>query len=96
MRVECQFFGPLRDEVGEKTVERDLPPDATVGDLVRDLTAEFDVVGERILADGDGGDEVPEDINVTVDGRNVRQRNGLATELTEGATVRFAPPVVGG
>ncbi|MFB6156666.1 MAG: ubiquitin-like small modifier protein 1 [Haloferacaceae archaeon] len=92
MRVECHFFGPLRDAVGTKTVARELPAGATVADLVRDLAAEFDAVEERVL----DGDEVGEDVNVTVDGRNVRQREGAATELSDGATVRFAPPVVGG
>jgi molybdopterin synthase sulfur carrier subunit len=93
MRVECEFFGPFRDAVGAKTVERDLPAGATVEDLARDLAAEFDAVGERVLG-ADGG--VADDANVTVDGRNVRQLDGAATGLSDGATVRFAPPVVGG
>jgi len=93
MRVECNFFGPFRGAVGAKTIERDLPEGATVADLAAALADEFDELSEAIVA-ADGG--LADGINVTVDGRNVRQLDGGATPLADGATVRFAPPVVGG
>jgi len=93
MRVECTFYGPLREAAGHKTLERDLAADATVADLVADLVAEFDDFEESLLGtDGQLGDSV----NVTVDGTNVRQLAGEETELADGDIVRFAPPVVGG
>jgi molybdopterin synthase sulfur carrier subunit len=92
MQVECHFFGPFRDDVGAKTVERSLPAGATVEDLVSNLARDFPRVTDRVIDDG----EVATSANVTVDGRNVRQRDGVHTPLADGATVRFAPPVVGG
>jgi len=93
MRIECNFFGPFRDAVGAKTVERELPDGATVADLAAALADEFDGL-DGAITDADGG--LADGINVTVDGRNVRQLEGGATPLSDGVTVRFAPPVVGG
>lgn len=93
MRVECNFFGPFRGAVGAKTVERELPAGATVADLAAVLADEFDELSEAIVNE-DGG--LADGINVTVDGRNVRQLEGESTPLADGVTVRFAPPVVGG
>ncbi|MEF8841120.1 MAG: ubiquitin-like small modifier protein 1 [Haloarculaceae archaeon] len=93
MNVELRCFGPVRDAVGAKTAERELPEGATVGDLLADLVADAPEL-EGQLADGSG--EVSESINVTVEGQNVRQLDGAATTLAEGDVVRIAPPVVGG
>lgn len=93
MQVECTFFGPLRESAGTRTVEQELPGDATVDDLVDRLAAEFDEFGEQVV-DEDGG--LSEAVNVTVDGRNVRQLDGEDSPLEDGATVRFAMSVVGG
>jgi molybdopterin synthase sulfur carrier subunit len=87
------LFGPLRETVGRKTVGLTLPEGATVAALVAELSESHPAVGREIRAD-DGG--VADGVNVTVDGRNVRQREGGATPLTDGAIVRLAPPVVGG
>lgn len=93
MRVECNFFGPLRGAVGAKTVEREVSEDATVTDLAAALADEFEELRGTVLRE-DGG--LADGINVTVDGRNVRQLEGGSTPLSDGDTVRFAPPVVGG
>ena len=93
IQVECAFFGPLRETVGRKTVETTLSEDATVAALVAELSASHPAVGREVRAEDGGG---ADGVNVTVDGRNVRQREGLATPLADGTTVRFAPPVVGG
>ncbi len=93
MRVDCTFFGPLREPVGEKTVVRELPEGATVADLVDRLVEEFDGLAPHLVAE-DGG--VPANSNVTIDGRNVRQLDGMDSRLEDGATVRFATSVVGG
>jgi molybdopterin synthase sulfur carrier subunit len=93
MNVELRCFGPVRDAVGARTTERDLPEGATVGDLLSELAAESaDLEGQLLNESGEVGDS----INVTVEGRNVRQLDGAATTLTDGDVVRIAPPVVGG
>ena len=93
MRVECEFFGPLRDVIGTKTIRQELSADATVADLIGNLADEFGAVDEQVLNESG---EVSEGINVTVEGKNVRQLDGTTTALSDGVTVRFAPPVVGG
>jgi molybdopterin synthase sulfur carrier subunit len=93
MNVELRCFGPVREAVGAKTTDRELPDGATVGDLLRELTAEAPELEGQLL---DETDEVGGSINVTVEGRNVRQLDGAATTLSDGDVVRIAPPVVGG
>jgi len=93
MPVECNFFGPLRESVGTKTVEHDIGEGTTVADLAMELAAEYDALREELLTeDGD----LQGNVNVTVDGNNIRQLSGVDTVLEDGMTVRFAPPVVGG
>ena len=56
MRVECVFFGPLRERVGTKTVVRDTDA-ATVHALLRELEATYPGLDGRLLATGEtGGD----------------------------------------
>lgn len=93
MNVELRCFGPVREAVGAKTAERELPEGATVGDLLAALVADAPEL-EGQLRDESG--EVAESINVTVEGRNVRQLAGVETTLSDGDVVRIAPPVVGG
>lgn len=93
MNVELRCFGPVREAVGAKTAERELPEGATVGDLLDELATEFSGLEEQLL---DETGEVGDSINVTVEGRNVRQLDGAATTLSDGDLVRIAPPVVGG
>jgi molybdopterin synthase sulfur carrier subunit len=93
MNVELRCFGPVREAVGAKTAERELADGATVGDLLAELTTEAPELEGQLL---DESGEVGGSINVTVEGRNVRQLDGAATTLTDGDVVRIAPPVVGG
>lgn len=93
MNVELRCFGPVREAVGAKTAERELPGGATVADLLSELVADAPELDGQLL---DGTGEVSESINVTVDGDNVRQLDGAATTLSDGDVVRIAPPVVGG
>lgn len=93
MDVEVKLFGPMREDVGEKTLVRTLPEGATVADLVENLVADYPVLDGRLL--DDEGD-IDTHVNVTVNGTNVRQREELATELEDGDVLRTAPQVVGG
>lgn len=90
MDIQCNFFGPLREAVGEKTVVREVEPGATVGDLLSELVTDYDLDGV-LSDDGDLGS-----VTVTKNGTNVSHLDGLDTDLDEGDVVRLAPPVVGG
>jgi molybdopterin synthase sulfur carrier subunit len=89
VNVECAFFGPLRESVGEKTVTVALSEGATVRDLLERLAAEHDLA---FFEDG----ALRGDRTVTVDGKDVRHLGGPDTELHDGATVRTTTAVYGG
>lgn len=91
MQIECIFFGPFRDAVGEKTVHVESASD-TVGDVLRELEETYpDLDGELVDDDSIAGKTV-----VTVDKRDVRHLDGLETELDESAVYRLVPSVYGG
>lgn|GEM_PF-590594 len=92
-RVNVSFYATLRQLVGTKTVEFDLPGGATARELL-------DAVGERFPAvkaliwndDGSLGDY----IKVFVDGREIRHLQMLDTPVPGGAQVDIFPPAAGG
>ena len=90
MRVECAFYGPLRDPVGEKTVHRELGDGATLGDLLADLEAAYPDLD--LLADGERRDH----LTITVEGKDVRHLDGTDTALDDGVLVRLTGAVYGG
>ncbi|MFC5277317.1 ubiquitin-like small modifier protein 1 [Halorubrum rubrum] len=92
MLVVFRAYGPVRDVVGAKRVERELPSGATVGDLLSGLLEEYPDLESLLYADGDLGDAV----SLTVDGVNVSRLEGLETVLSAGDDVRAAPPIHGG
>ncbi|SMO83920.1 ubiquitin-like small modifier protein 1 [Halorubrum cibi] len=92
MLVVFRAYGPVRDVVGSKTVDRELPPGATLEDLLTGLLEEHPDLTDLLCADGDVGDAV----SLTVDGVNVSRLDGLETTLSAGDEVRAAPPIHGG
>ncbi|MFB6130231.1 MAG: ubiquitin-like small modifier protein 1 [Salinigranum sp.] len=92
MELTLRFFATFREAVGEKTIARDFADDATVGDVLTALEAEFDGLEDKLIEDGD----LAPQINVLKNGRGVIHMDGLETELTDGDTVSVFPPVAGG
>ncbi|MFB6090521.1 MAG: ubiquitin-like small modifier protein 1 [Halobellus sp.] len=91
MRVECSFFGPFREPVGEKTVVLDTDAD-TVGEVLAELEAQYDgLAGE--LRDGE---DLAGDVVVTLNGRHVQHEEGTETELSDGDVLRVTTAVYGG
>jgi molybdopterin synthase sulfur carrier subunit len=93
VQLECVFFGPFRDAVGEKAVRYETDAE-TIGDLLVELEAAYPgLEGELVAEDGAGlaGDTV-----VTRDGKNVVHVGGLETDLDEDAVIRLVPSVYGG
>ena len=64
----------------------------TVRDLLDDLTGRFPALRERIYPEG----ELARCVNVYVEGEDVRTRDGLNTEVTDGSTVILLPAMAGG
>lgn len=94
MQVVCKFFGPFRDDVEVERVEWELPEDATAGDLLRDVESTYPVLEGRLVDEAEettAGQTV-----VSLNEKNIRHLDGLATELSEGDVVRLVPSVYGG
>lgn len=94
MQVECKLFGPFRDDAGVEDVGGEYDPGTAVGELLRELEAEYPTLEGRIVdPDGDGtaGSTV-----VSVNEKNINHLDGLATELEAGDVVRIVPSVYGG
>jgi molybdopterin synthase sulfur carrier subunit len=82
----------LRPEAGNnRTVEAE---GATVREVLDSLIAEYPSLRERIYPDGSG--ELPQFLNVFIDGTDVRLAQGLDTPVGESATVILLPAVAGG
>ena len=65
---------------------------ATVRALLESLVATYPALQERILA----GDELPQFLNVFVDGSDVRLLDGLDTPVSDSTTLILLPAVAGG
>jgi len=77
MRVSVRLYGDVRDRLGERRLTRELPADATVGDLLARLAAEHE--GFDAVESYDDGT-----LLVRKDGRNVNFLEGRGTPLADG------------
>jgi molybdopterin synthase sulfur carrier subunit len=93
MHVEFVTYATIRDSIGEKRLEREFESGATVGEALSALADDYESLGP-LLFNGEG--ELRPHINVLVDEENIRNGDGAATALTDGATVSLAPGVAGG
>jgi len=80
----------LRPEAGgNRNVES---PGATVREVLENLVATYPSIRDRVFE----GSELPQFLNVFVDGTDVRLSDGLDTQVAESATVILLPAVAGG
>ncbi|WP_230198657.1 ubiquitin-like small modifier protein 1 [Halopiger djelfimassiliensis] len=93
VKLECVFFGPFRDAVGEKTVRYETEAE-TVGELLADLESSYPALKGRLVADDEAG--LAGDTVVTKNKRNVTHLEGLGTELEADDVLRLVPSVYGG
>ncbi len=64
----------------------------TVGEALDAVFAEHEGLRERITEDG----ELRRFVNVYVEGEDIRFRDGLGTEVSDGSEVTILPAVAGG
>jgi len=93
MELECVFFGPFRDAVGEKTVPLETEAE-TIGELLAELVSSYPTLEGRLVADDGAG--LAGDTVVTKNKRNVTHIDGLETTLEDGDVIRLVPSVYGG
>ena len=91
MRVECAFFGPFREDVGEERVCLETEAE-TVGELLSELERTYPVLEGRLV----DGDDLAGKTVVTKDKRDVRHIDGLETPVEGDAVFRLVPSVYGG
>lgn len=92
MEIDLRFFATFREAVGEKERTRTVDDDATVGDVLAALEAEYDDLEGRLLEDG----TIRPQLSVLKNGRNVVHMAGVETSLEEDDVVSVFPPVAGG
>lgn len=90
MDVQVRLFATFREAVGEDTLDREVPDDASVGDLLRPLAAEHPDLD--LFEDG----SLRGYVTVLQNGENVGHDEGLDTPLSDGDTISVFPPVSGG
>ncbi len=92
MRV--RFYATLRAEVGEKTVELQLPEGTTVLELAEEIARRWPALADRVI-DDDGG--ISRQVHIMVGGRNARWLpDGASTRLAADEVVEVFPPTAGG
>ena len=92
--MEWKLFADLAEHGGDREVEVDVEPGATVGDALDALLADREALAERVL-DEDGS--LRPQINVLRNGKDVgSQEQGMETTLEEGDELALFPPVSGG
>ncbi len=92
MELELRFFATFREAAGSKTVPYEAADGATVGDVLRELEAEYGDLSGRLIVDGG----LAPQINVLKNGREVLHLDGLETTLADGDRLSVFPPVAGG
>lgn len=92
MELELRFFATFREAVGQKEHHREFDDDATVGDVLETLEAEYADLEGQLLADG----EIRPQLSVLKNGRDVAHMEGVETALEEGDLLSVFPPIAGG
>ncbi|RKD93475.1 ubiquitin-like small modifier protein 1 [Halopiger aswanensis] len=94
MATEWKLFADLAERAGDKHVTVDAAPGDTVRDALDALLTDRPELEGRVL--DEEGDGLRSQINVLRNGTNVREEEGLETELEEGDELALFPPVSGG
>ncbi|WP_408959389.1 ubiquitin-like small modifier protein 1 [Natrinema sp. 74] len=92
MDVDLRFFATFREAVGDKERTRTVADDATIGDVLAALEADYGGLEGQLLEDG----SIRPQLSVLKNGRNVVHMAGVETALEDGDVVSVFPPVAGG
>ncbi len=92
MELDLRFFATFREAVGQKELSREFDDDATVGDVLTALEAEYDGLEGRLLENG----SIAPQLSVLKNGRDVVHMDDAETELEDGDLLSVFPPVAGG
>jgi molybdopterin synthase sulfur carrier subunit len=88
--VELKFYATFRDAVGQKSLTRELPAEATLADALAEAAEEYPDLDGKILSE-DG--EIRESVRALKNGRESAEAD---TVLEDGDDVSFVNPIHGG
>jgi molybdopterin synthase sulfur carrier subunit len=91
--VTLEFYGTVRDAVGEKVLSRPLDPGTTVNALLKDVAATHPDLHSLLFT---SEERLRPHINVSRNGDPIRDLDGPDTDLDAGDRVTVAPSVSGG
>lgn len=91
VEVVVKAFGGLRAHIDPFPLRVELPAGARLRDLISVISETYPKLHSELSQGLSQGY-----INILVDGRNARFLAGLDTELRDGVSVAFIPPVGGG
>ena len=93
MPINVKFFATFRDVLGLKELEIEPEENLKLIDLLEQLFQKFgEKFRNRIL---EGGNIRPQ-INIMINGRNIKFLDGINAPLKDGDTIALFPPVYGG
>jgi MoaD family protein len=94
MRIRVEIAFSFKHQLGDEDYRAlDVPIESTVLDVLRSLGDRYAVFKARVF---DDAGKVRPNINVLINGGNVRFREGFATVLVPGDRLSVLPPVGGG
>lgn len=94
MKLTVKFFASVREAAGLQEDIVQLADNATLRDLISELTSRYGKQFEREILDER---KLPsQHIQYLIDGENARQLGGYDSKLHDGAEVAVLPPVGGG
>ncbi len=92
--MKVHFFATLRQIVGQKTVEIDLPENTTVQDFVEMVVTQYPPMRQELL---DENGNLYRHVHVFVNGRDAPfLANGMDTVIQPNDTLNIFPAVGGG
>ena len=95
MKITLHTIMGIKDVIGQRLTELDLPQDSTIADLLVSMSKTW---GEKLsgkLFDPITGSVLPY-VRIMVNGQTISFLDGMETLLKEGDEVLILPPVSGG
>ena len=95
MKITLHTIFGIKDVIGQRLTEIELPPGSTVGDFLTYIKERWgDELANRLF-DPDGGAVLPY-VRIMVNGQTIEFLEGMETPLKEGDEVLILPPASGG
>ncbi|MFH0769268.1 MAG: MoaD/ThiS family protein [Chloroflexota bacterium] len=98
--VRLEILSWLTEKLGieetsyKVTLDQEIEEDNTVRDILNRLATKYKPFGQVVF--DVKAQKLTDTVSIFFNGRNLELANGLETKLSDGDTITFAPPIVGG